>query len=79
MAGPTGALAAAYKLTRALQVASLLAIIGMTANFVSEIVNADATPPRVVVGVLSIVRQTPCTTRDLWLICIRSVSQYCTV
>ncbi len=55
MAGPAGALAATFKITRALQIASLLAIIGMTANFISEMVNANATPPRVLVGTLSIV------------------------
>lgn len=55
MAGPIGALASTYKITRALQVASLVAIIGMTANFVSEMVSSNATPPPVLVATLSIV------------------------
>lgn len=56
MAGPqNGALGSTYKITRALQVACLVAIIGMTANFVSEMVSADTTPPPILVGTLSIV------------------------
>lgn len=55
MAGPAGALASTYKITRALQMASLIAIIGMTANFVSEMVSANTTPPRILISTLSIV------------------------
>jgi len=50
-----GVLGATFKATRALQVASLLAIIGITANFISEMVSAGATPPSVLVAILSIV------------------------
>jgi hypothetical protein len=55
MAGPSGALGSTYKITRGLQVACLIAIIGMTANFVSEMVSANMTPPRILVATLSIV------------------------
>jgi len=54
--GPNyGALGATFKVTRALQVASMVAVIGMTANFLSEIVNQGATPPAVLIGTLSVV------------------------
>ena len=59
MAGPTGALASTYKITRALQMASLVAIIGMTANFVSEMISANTTPPQILIGTLSIVSAAP--------------------
>ncbi|RMZ89645.1 hypothetical protein DV736_g3120, partial [Chaetothyriales sp. CBS 134916] len=55
MAGPTGALASTFKITRGLQIVSMIAIIGMTANFVSEMVSAGATPPSVLIGTLSVV------------------------
>lgn len=35
--------------------ASMIAVIGITANFISEMVNAGATPPSVIVAILSIV------------------------
>ncbi|KAJ9616525.1 hypothetical protein H2200_000244, partial [Cladophialophora chaetospira] len=50
-----GALGATFKATRALQMASMIAIIGMTANFISEMVSAGATPPSLIVAILSIV------------------------
>lgn len=50
-----GVLGATFKATRALQVASMLAVIGITANFISEMVSAGATPPPVLVAILSIV------------------------
>ena len=54
--GPNhGALGATFKATRALQVASMIAIISITANFISEMVNAGATPPSVIIAILSIV------------------------
>jgi hypothetical protein len=56
MAGPDfGALGATFKICRALQAVSLIAIIGMTANFVSEIVSAKVSPPAVLIGTLSVV------------------------
>jgi hypothetical protein len=54
--GPNhGALGATFKAARALQVASMIAIVGMTANFVSEMVSADAKPPSLLIAILSIV------------------------
>ncbi|EXJ83625.1 hypothetical protein A1O1_07248 [Capronia coronata CBS 617.96] len=54
--GPdNGVLGATFKATRALEVASMVAIIGITANFISEMVSAGATPPPVLVAILSIV------------------------
>jgi hypothetical protein len=50
-----GALGGTFKIVRALQAASLIAIIGMTANFISEMVSANTTPPKVLVGTLSVV------------------------
>jgi hypothetical protein len=56
MAGPDyGALGATFKVTRALQAVSMIAIIGMTANFISEMVSSNATPPNVLIGTLSVV------------------------
>lgn len=50
-----GALGAALQLARVFQMCSLIAIIGMTANFISEIVSNDLTPPDVLIGTISIV------------------------
>lgn len=50
-----GVLGATFKAARVLQMASMIAIIGITANFISEMVNADATPPSVLIAILSIV------------------------
>ena len=56
MAGPGyGALGATFKITRILQAVCMIAIIGMTANFVSEIVSSNKTAPQVLVGTLSVV------------------------
>jgi hypothetical protein len=55
MAGPNyGAIGATFKIVRILQGASLIAIIGMTANFISEIVSANQSPPKVLIGTLSV-------------------------
>ena len=56
MGGPDfGALGATFKICRALQAVSLIAVIGMTANFVAEVVSANKTPPAVLIGTLSVV------------------------
>ncbi|MCJ1281032.1 hypothetical protein MMC26_000350 [Xylographa opegraphella] len=55
MAGPDyGALGVTLKSVRILQSLSLIAIIGMTANFISMIVSDSQTPPSVLVGTLSV-------------------------
>jgi hypothetical protein len=60
MAGPDlGALGATFKICRVLQAVSLIAIIGMTANFVAEIVSAKTAPPAVLIGTLSVVSRPP--------------------
>ena len=53
--GKNGALGLAFTITRVLEVVCLTGIIGMTANFISEMVAAEATPPQVLVGTLSVV------------------------
>ena len=56
MAGPDyGALGATFKVTRALQAVSMIAIIGMTANFIAEMVSSNVAPPNVLIGTLSVV------------------------
>ena len=56
MAGPAfGALGATFKIARILQAVSLIAIIGMAANFISDMVQNNNTPSDVVVGTLSVV------------------------
>ncbi|MCJ1476293.1 hypothetical protein MMC13_004959 [Lambiella insularis] len=55
MPGPDyGALGATLKSVRVLQACCLIAIIGMTANFISMIVSSSQTPPSELVGTLSI-------------------------
>lgn len=55
MPAPTfGALGATFTVVRGMQAVSLIAIIGMTANFISEMVGANSTPPNVLVGTLSV-------------------------
>jgi hypothetical protein len=60
MPGPDfGALGATFKICRALQSASLIAVIGMTANFVAEIVSSKTSAPAVLIGTLSVVSLSP--------------------
>lgn len=55
MVGPDyGALGATLKSVRILQSLSLIAIIGMTAYFISMIVSDSQTPPNVLIGTLSV-------------------------
>ena len=44
-----------FLLVRIMQVISMITIVGMTANFVSEIVSAGIEPPKEFVGTLSVV------------------------
>jgi len=50
-----GALGASYTIVRALQAVCLIAILGMTANFIAEITAVDQEPPKVLIGTLSVV------------------------
>ena len=60
MAGPDyGALGATFKIVRVLQAISMIAMIGMTANFVSQMVSSNQPPPDVLIGTLSVVCPLP--------------------
>jgi len=56
MQGPPnyGALGATFVIVRGMSVVSLICIIGMTANFISEMVTASEKPPSVLIGTLSV-------------------------
>ena len=49
------ALGATFTVVRAMEAISLIAIIGMTANFISEMVSSKQSPPNVIIGTLSVV------------------------
>lgn len=53
--GNFGALGATFTVVRAMEAISLITIIGMTANFISEMVQVDQSPPKVLIGTLSVV------------------------
>jgi hypothetical protein len=60
MPGPAfGALGASFTVTRAMQAVCLISIIGMTANFIAEMVASNQSPPHVLIGTLSVVRLPP--------------------
>lgn len=48
-------LAKTFMLVRGLSLLAMICIVGLTANFVSEIVSTDVDPPREIVGTLVIV------------------------
>lgn len=50
-----GALGATFQIARIVQACSLIAIIGLTANFIAEIVSKNATPPSVFIGTITVV------------------------
>merc|ERR1711939_677350 len=55
MPGPQfGALGATFTVVRAMQFVSLIAIIGMTSNFIDQMVKLDQKPPSVLIGTLSV-------------------------
>ena len=55
MLGNQGALGATFILSRYAQAASMIAVIGMTSNFIAEMVSASISPSEVLVGTLSVV------------------------
>ena len=55
MAGSNGALGGTFKIVRILQIISLIAIIGMASNFISQMVSSNNAPSDVLVGTLSVV------------------------
>lgn len=54
-----GALGATFQLSRLFQACSLIAIIGMTAKFISVIINNNAAPPNILIGTISVVSTSP--------------------
>jgi hypothetical protein len=50
-----GALGMTFTVVRGLQAVSLIAIIGMAANFIAMMVSNNTTPPNVLIGTLSVV------------------------
>ncbi|KUJ24309.1 uncharacterized protein LY89DRAFT_663060 [Mollisia scopiformis] len=55
MPGPAfGALGATFTVVRGMEAVSLVAIIGMTANFIAEMVSVNQSPPHVLIGTLSV-------------------------
>ena len=49
------ALKATFQIARIFQACSLIAIIGLTANFIAEIVSINAKPPNVLIGTITVV------------------------
>ena len=49
-----GPLGATFTVVRAMEAVSLITIIGMTANFIAEMVAANQSPPQVLIGTLSV-------------------------
>ncbi|KAE8375558.1 hypothetical protein BDV26DRAFT_283379 [Aspergillus bertholletiae] len=49
-----GALGATFMIARIIQACCLVAIIGLTANFIAEIVNSNLTPPSVFIGTITV-------------------------
>lgn len=54
-----GALGATFTVVRAMQAISLITIIGLSANFIAEMVAADQSPFKVLIGTLSVVSSLP--------------------
>ncbi|RAL11913.1 uncharacterized protein BO97DRAFT_405924 [Aspergillus homomorphus CBS 101889] len=51
---PYGLLGATFLIARIIQMCSLITIIGLTANFISEIVSNNATPPAIFIGTITV-------------------------
>ena len=49
-------LAKTFMLVRGLSLFAMVLIVGLTANFISEIVSTNVDPPKEIVGTLTIVR-----------------------
>lgn len=58
--GNYGALGATFKIVRVLQAICLIAIIGMTSNFIVEMISDNTTPPNILIGTLSVVWPSSC-------------------
>ncbi|PWY78077.1 hypothetical protein BO94DRAFT_537859 [Aspergillus sclerotioniger CBS 115572] len=51
---PFGLLGATFLCARIIQLCSLIAIIGLTANFIAEIVSNSASPPAIFIGTITV-------------------------
>ena len=51
-----GAMGVTFSAMRACQVASLIAVIGLCANFISEIATVEYDPPSELIGTMTVVR-----------------------
>jgi hypothetical protein len=51
-----GAMGVTFSIMRACQFASLIAVIGLCANFISVIATAEHNPPAELIGTLTVVR-----------------------
>jgi hypothetical protein len=67
-----------FALVRILQVISMIIIVGISANFVSEIVAAGIPAPKEVVGTLTIVRTAMKFFKNISTYQYRLASQHCT-
>lgn len=54
MSTPACALTATWKVVRAMQLVSLISIIGMVSNFISEMVTLKQSPPSILIGTLAV-------------------------
>jgi hypothetical protein len=52
----SGALENTFAVCRGMQIISLIAVLGMSANFIAEMVNTSQSPPHVLIGTLTVVR-----------------------
>lgn len=52
-------LAKTFMLVRGLSLLAMICIVGLTANFTSEIISTNVDPPKEVIGTLTVVRQAP--------------------
>jgi len=59
-------LAKTFMLVRGLSLLAMVCIVGLTANFVSEIISTNVDPPKEIVGTLTIVRSTFQTTSRMY-------------
>lgn len=72
-----GAVGLSYLIARAFQGMSLIAIIGMTANFIAEIVSSSVKAPDVLIGTLSVVSLTRSNIQISILTLLQLLDLYC--
>lgn len=53
------ALRATFQIARIFQSCALIAVIGLTANFIAEIAKINAKPPNILVGTITVVCMIP--------------------